>query len=122
MRPWSLPHSGERGRSPTCHARGKPLRLCNSGKCGRVKWAKCKLRPNFLGVWPLMNIISSTVPPAVHLASTPPSLPPGKRAQGEGRAPESSVKKSWKIPRRLEGTGTAGPTGEVKGGTCMHTE
>ena len=35
-----------------------------------------------------MNIISSTVPPAVHPASAPPSLPPGKRAQGEGRAPE----------------------------------
>ena len=36
-----------------------------------------------------MNIISSTVPPADHPASAPPSLPPGKRAQGEGRAPES---------------------------------
>ena len=59
-------------------------------KCGRMKRAKCKLCPNFLGVWPLMNniIISSTVPPAVHPASAPPSLPPGKRAQGEGHAPE----------------------------------
>ena len=36
-----------------------------------------------------MNIISSTVPPADHPASAPPSLHPGKRAQGEGRATES---------------------------------
>ena len=36
-----------------------------------------------------MNMISSTVPPADHPASAPPSLAPGKRAQGEGRAPES---------------------------------
>ena len=36
-----------------------------------------------------MNIISSTVPPADHPASAPTSLLPGKREQGEGRAPES---------------------------------
>ena len=36
-----------------------------------------------------MNIVSSTVPPAVHAASAPPSLPPRKRAQGEGRTAES---------------------------------
>ena len=35
-----------------------------------------------------MNI-SSTVPSAVHPASAPPSLHPGKPAQGEGHAPES---------------------------------
>ena len=43
------PHSGERGRRPTGHARGKPLRLCKSGKCGRVKRAKCKLCLNISG-------------------------------------------------------------------------
>ena len=81
VRPWacSLTAPPPLGRkSPTCHACGKPLRLCKSSKCGRVKRAKCKLCPNFWGVWPLMNIVSRTVPPAVHPAFTPPSLPPGK--------------------------------------------
>ena len=52
-----------------------------------------------------MNIISSTIPPAVTPASTPPSLHPRKRAQGEGRAPEShpvfSARNCLSVGRKL---------------------